>query len=83
MDDFDRRLVPPRADQTQSLGLPSHWFTNSLSRSTPVALSTQSVVTSIPNTSGFRPWEQQEPGPGSSGGVLPLGPVTTPFALPN
>ena len=40
MDDFDCRLVPPRSDTAQSLGLSSHWFTDSLPCSVPLSIPT-------------------------------------------
>ncbi|XP_047946872.1 uncharacterized protein LOC125193165 [Salvia hispanica] len=82
MDDFDRRLVPPRSGTTHSLGLPSHWFTDALPKSLPNSIPTQSVVTSIPPPPRSS-WEQSGSGTGIGGGNLTVSSALPPFSMPS
>ena len=82
MDDFDRRLVPPRSAPEQSFGLPSHWFTDSLPRSTPLSIPTQSVVMTMPASTSSHRWEQPGSAAGATGGIPSLGSFMPTFSAP-
>lgn len=81
MDDFDRRLVPPRSEPAQSFGLPSHWFTDAMPRSVPLSIPTQSVVTTVPNTLALRSGDQPWIAPGMSGSLPTVSAIPTPSSI--
>ena len=82
MDDFDRRLVPPRSESSQSYGLPSHWFTDAMPKTGQVSIPTQSVVMSIP-THHRSSWERPGSGSAMAAGNHTIGSAAMPSSMPS